>query len=90
MYINNLSFLTDLSNFTLFADDLTVAMRDNNIEALSHKCNIVLDILNTSPTKNRLTINIEITKFIIFSNREHQIDDSSISIGLISIQNANN
>ena len=74
VYINELPSLSNLSNFTLFADDTTVAKRDDNIENISSKCNTVLEILNSWSTKNRLTINFEKTEFIIFSNREHEID----------------
>ena len=56
-YINDLPSLSDISNFTLFADDTTVGFRDNNIEALSHKCNVVLHLINTWSIKERSTIN---------------------------------
>ena len=39
VYINELLFLSDLANLTLFADDTTVVIRDDNIDNLSSKCN---------------------------------------------------
>ena len=47
VYINDLPSLSDLSNFTLFPDDTTVAIRYNNIEALSYNFNGALVLSNT-------------------------------------------
>ena len=86
VYINELPSLSDLSNFTLFADDTTVAIRDNNIENLSSKCNTVLELLNSWSIKNRLTINFDKTEFMISCNSEHEVDDCFLSFGQNSIQ----
>ena len=72
--------MSNLSNFTIFA------IRDNNIENISSKCNTVLELLNIWSIKNRLTINYDKTEFMIFSNREHEVEDSFISIDQNSIQ----
>ena len=37
VYKNELSYLSNLSNFTLFANDTTAAMRDNNVDNLFFK-----------------------------------------------------
>ena len=51
VYINELPSLSNLSNFTLFADDTTVAKRDDNIENISSKCNTVLHLFHVSLKK---------------------------------------
>ena len=71
---------------TLFADDTTVAIRDNNIENLTSKCNTVLELLNGWSIKNRLATNFDETDFIIISNREYEVDDFSLSIDQKPIQ----
>ena len=64
-----------------FADDTTVAIRDYNIENLSSKCNTVLELLNSWSIKNRLTIKFEKTEFMMFSNRNYEVDSSFLNIG---------
>ena len=59
VYINELPSLSNLSNFTLFADDTTVTIRHDNIENLYSKWNTVLEILIRLSIRNRLTINFE-------------------------------
>ena len=91
MYINDLPSLTNISNFTLFAEETTVEFSGYKIKALTHKCNVVLHPLNAWSLGIRLTINFEKeTEFLIFSNWEHQIEDQFISVGQNSIQDINN
>ena len=68
--------MSDLSKFTLFADNTTVAIKDDNFENLSSKCNTVLELLDSWSMRNRLTINFEKTESMMFSNGEHEVDNS--------------
>ena len=85
VFINDLPSRSNLSNFTLFADDTTVVIRDNNIEISSSKYNVVQKFLNNWSIKNRLTINFDKTEFMMVSNLEYEKDDSFSSIGQNSI-----
>ena len=67
-----------------------MAIRENNVETLSSKFNVVLNLLNRRSTGNRLNISYEKTEFTIFSNREHKIIECFISFGPYSIQILNN
>ena len=82
--------MSTLLNFTPFADDTTLACKDDNIEALAYKCNVVLDLLNKWFIRNGFTIKFDKTEFMIFSNRVHLVADSFISIGPSLIQNVKN
>ena len=70
----------------LFADDKTVAIRDNNTENVTSKCNTVLELLNSWSIENRLKISFDKTEFMIFSNHQHEVDDYFLRIGRNSIQ----
>ena len=67
-----------------------MVITDNNIEALSYKCNVKLNLLNTWSIRNSLTINFDKTELIVFSNREHLFDNSFVTIGPNSLQNVDN
>ena len=64
----------------MFADDTTVAIRGNNIEGLSYKCESCIRPLKQKVHKKWLNINFDKPEFKLFTNRLHQIDDSFISI----------
>ena len=75
-------FINDLPNATqfltlLFADDTTFQMSGGNLNHLFQNANLELDKASTWFKANKLTLNVDKTKFMVFSDKE--ID--SVSLG---------
>ena len=73
--------ITNKLKFTLFADDTTVTMYDNDLVLLTDRMNAELKLLNDWCIKNRLTINTDKTEFIVFSNKNKTTDEPELKIG---------
>ena len=74
--------MNDLPNSTkfltlLFADDTTFQMSGENLNSLFQNANLELEKASTWFKANKLTLNVEKTKFMIFSDKEFD----SVSLG---------
>ena len=68
LYINNLSQISDSSRSLLFADDTTICFRGPNMVNLVSLVNSELEKLVGWANANRLTINLNKTFYMVFSN----------------------
>lgn len=73
MYINDFPNITHHS-MTLFADDSTVVFTENNIISYEDDINNTLEHIIKWLTANKLTLNIEKTKYMNFYNSNSDID----------------
>ena len=91
IFINDLPNTTRFFKFTLFADDSTLSCQfpTSEIDSIHTDINNNLTIVNSWLTANRMAINTDKTKYIIFSYR-NIIELPSINIGQGEIQSTDN
>jgi hypothetical protein len=78
LYINDLSTLTKLLTFIMFADDTNIFISGKNLNNIATITNNELNIINTWFSANLLSLNIKKTNYILFVNKKHP--DISLSI----------
>ena len=66
IYINDLVYVSKELYFVLFADDTNVFLTGNNIDAIVNKMNIELLSIVEWLKANRLSLNIDKTKYMVF------------------------
>ena len=76
LFINDVSNIQNPYHFTLFADDTTIALSNNNIPDLEHIINESLVYIHEWLNNNRLQINIDKTNFILLhrSRIKHKLN----------------
>ena len=77
IYINDLPKICNIAKPFLFADDTTLVMSNSNFTDLVHTFNNSLMHVNSWLIRNRLSLNINKTVAVIFSNRTASIDYSN-------------
>ena len=70
LYVNDLPCISNLFSVTLFADDATLFIEDRNYDSLIRSCNSGLELFLTWCWANRLSVNIDKTHYLIFSNKK--------------------
>ena len=85
IYINDIVSSSDDLKYTLFADDTTLTLSDENFSSLTERTNIELERISDWAIKNRLTINSDKTDSMIFSNRLYPLNDNSVKLGQSNI-----
>ena len=73
LYINDLSKVSDLVEFILFADDINIFCAEKDLYSLSIMLNNELHKISTWLKANILSINVDKTKFMIFKTRSKQL-----------------
>ena len=68
-YINDLPNISNALQILLFADDTILSMPGSNFNTLTSTINTHLDTVKTWTISNRLTVNVNKTQVINFSNR---------------------
>ena len=86
IYINDLPNSSKLFNFLMYADDTTLycCLEDITSENKAHTLNIELEGVHSWLKANRLTLNINKTKYMLFSKRKNNLP------GEINLQINNN
>ena len=81
IYVNDLPTISDILKFSLFADDTAITISNKDCNDLVMTLNDELHKLSQYTVLNRLSINVDKTKSIVFSNKNSEnILNSSISI----------
>ena len=73
LYINDMSKVSDLVEFILFADDTNIFCAEKDLYSLSIMLNNELHKISTWLKANILSINVDKTKFMIFKTRSKQL-----------------
>ncbi len=89
IYINDCVNVSNVLNFVKFADDTNVFCSGTNAHDLSNTLNLELEKLSDWFRANKLSLNIEKTKFIYFSKRRKK-NDFEIKIDGKKIQQVQN
>lgn len=79
IYINDLPDKLRCGNPTLFADDTSIIVNNNNIDALSKIAENTLTSLEKWFKKNRLVLNVDKSQFIQFSKQNRQREQILLS-----------
>lgn len=82
IYVNDLSNVSNIFKFVLFADDTNVFTSDNSLISLFNKANSELSVINLWFKANRLSLNIEKTNFIVFRTKRKVIDLTELNLTL--------
>ena len=82
LYINDICNISNYFTFTLFADDTTIVSAHNNIDILFSQANIELSKLYNWFCLNKLSLNMDKTSYILFSNKQ---DDPKNTINIDNI-----
>ena len=69
IYINDIVNVSNNVKFTLFADDTSFVVVENNLTSLPHKLCQELINVNTWVTANKLKLNVDKTSLMVFQNR---------------------
>ena len=85
LYINDICNISNYSGFTLFADDTTIVSAHHNIDILFSQANIELTKLFNWLCLNKLSLNIDKTSYILFSNKQDDLKNT-INIDSINIK----
>ena len=85
MYINDLPNVSTEISTLLFADDTTVCMSNRNFNSLIHGFNNELKKLRQWLIDNKLSINIEKTHYLLFSNRCPDGEEDSLYFNNIKL-----
>ena len=70
MHVNDLPSASEFSTI-LFADDTYLVLADNNLLRLEHKVNFQLQLVDKWLRKNRLTLNLSKTTYLLFNKQPH-------------------
>ena len=79
MYINDLESASEFST-TLFADDTYLVFADNNLLWLEHQVNFQLQLVDKRLRKNKLTLNLSKTTYLLFNKQPHVPISSKFNI----------
>ena len=71
LYINDLHNISPNISTILFADDSTLIFRNRNFNQLIHNCNSEIEIFRQWCIANRLSLNVDKTCALIFTNRNY-------------------
>ncbi len=86
IYINDISFASNLFKFIIYADDTTlettieIAINKSQNASAENKINIELDLINDWLKCNKLSLNIGKSKYMIFHNQQKKVDHLNIKI----------
>jgi hypothetical protein len=89
LYINDLPNVSELFSTILFADDTSLTVSDNQYDSLINKTNSELDKIRDWTMANRLSLNVDKTHAMLFTNRTHSTTDQEILFDGVPISRCN-
>src|ERR1043165_1920485 len=69
IYVNDIAATSKIFHYILFADDTNVFISDKSVESLFERANHELTTISSWFRANKLSLNIDKTKFILFRSR---------------------
>ena len=81
LYINDISSISNKLSTTLFADDTTVSISDSNLSNLIINSNTELQKIADWTSNNRLTLNVDKTVALLFTNKKPDNIGDQIILG---------
>ena len=89
IYINDIVNSSRLLNFTLFADDTNILYSDSNSDQLFDTLNLELNKVSQWLRVNKLSLNLDKTKYIVFYKRNKISFHQQVIINDVRIAQAN-
>jgi hypothetical protein len=78
LYVNDLPYVSSVFHAVLYADDTTLSVSGDSYDELSNVCNVELEKINEWMISNRLSLNVEKTYSMLFSNRLQNLNNNPI------------
>ena len=75
LYINDICLVSPSMKFVLFADDTTIISSGHNLQQLLNDITQEMDKVKIWFDQNKLSLNLEKTKYILFGNRKIEISE---------------
>ena len=88
LYVNDICNISNILNFMLFADDTTILSTHKDTKLLYEQANNELDKLQNWLRLNKLSINVNKTNYIIFSNKKEK-QDYELTLNDVKIKKVN-
>ena len=86
IYINDLNFSIKSSTPSHFADDTCIGHHSNKLKTLETELNCDLKLCNEWLKVNRLSLNVDKSKFILFHSQHKNINYTNFSIKINGIK----
>ena len=80
LYINDMPQVSKLANYIFYADDANIIITADNYDDLRSNVNTVLQKINNWVINNGLKLNINKTKYMMFTNRRNIANELNISL----------
>jgi hypothetical protein len=90
LYINDLPNISNIFSYILFADDTTLSTSHKDYSHLITVTNRELELVNQWTIANRLSLNINNTFSLTFSNRYYDITDEELKLDNKSVEQSTN
>ena len=79
LYINDLPNVSKLAEYIFFADDANLIITGDDYKTVSEKANEVLRLVQNWVVQNGLKLNVNKTKFMVFTNKKKQSIEISLN-----------
>ena len=89
IFINDLPNVSKIFETFLFADDTTLSASHKDFPQLVQLTNAELTKIHDWTVSNRLTINVDKTELIIFSNRDYDLQSQQVSLNSQLVNSVN-
>ena len=88
IYINDLTNVSNRLNFLMYADDTTIYFNLEEFEYLNRERDITseLEKVNTWLKLNKLSLNAQKTKLMVFHRKQKQVDEINVQINGTQIE----
>ena len=82
IYINDITFASDIPSFVLFADDTNLLFSHKDFNVLIDNINTELPKITNWLSSNRLSLKLNTTNYVVFKNPNTNINDNQCKISL--------
>lgn len=89
LYVNDMHRASDKLNFIHFADDTTIYRSGSDLSSLCQEINFEMNRILDWLKANRLSLNIEKTKFMLFTHSSVDPNSLNISLNNINVERVN-
>ena len=83
LYINDLPEVSKLADYIFFADDANLIITGDDYKTVSEKANEVLQLIQNWVVQNGLRLNLNKTKYMVFTNKKKQSIEISLNEKLL-------
>ena len=85
IYINDLPGISKLATWVMYADDANIIVCGNNLEEVHQKIKTLADVLTKWVENNGLALNLQKTKYMIFTRKRHTAEQTNTRLTIRGI-----